>query len=97
MATYFKIAPYNRNLGGITSKGYVITMKPRAVIVKWGSIKSISRKFYWAGRRLPQVKTIKFRTTLQAKQYYQEKVKDKISGGYLKMPRGKRIMKFKDL
>ena len=72
-------------------------MQPRVVIVKWGCITSISRKFYCAVRRLPQVKKIKLRTTLQAKQYYQEKVKDKISGGYLKMPRGKRIMKFKDV
>lgn len=96
MATYIKIAPQETNLGGIASKGYVIYRKQRIVNIKWGAIKSIIRKFYWAGINLPVERSTSFRTIEEAKNYFDEKIRRINRQEYKKLPAGKRIMKNKN-
>ncbi len=95
MATYINIAPLQANLGGITSKGYIINKKGNSVTMKWGAIKSINRKFYWAGKNLPVSKTQTFATPEETIVYIKDKIRRRNNEDYKKLPPGKKILKYK--
>lgn len=95
MATFIKIAPQETNLGGITSKGYIIYRKKRVVYIKWGAIKSIIRKFYWAGVKLPVERSTTFKTVDEANNYFDAKIRHIYRQDYKKLPVGKKILKNK--
>ncbi len=97
MPTYIKIAPLKTNLCGIASRGYVINRREKIVFVKYGAINSNIRKFYWAGRRLPNLVPKKFRSIEAAKKFYKSKIRQIEGESYIKLPPGKKILKFKDL
>jgi len=89
MATFIKIAPYDQNMSGITSKGYMINRKGRTVYIQWGAIKSKSRKFYWAGPNLPQTKTTTFKTLTETMFYLEDKLRRNKRQDYHKLPAGR--------
>ena len=93
MPVFIKIAPQSSNLSGITSKGYELTLKGRSVTMKWGQIKSVKRRFYWAGEHLPQVKIKVLKSKELAVRYYDSRLNEKKRRGYHKLPTGKRILK----
>lgn len=95
MATYIKIAPQDSNRGGIASKGYQIYRRSGRVTIKWGAIISVSRKFYWAGKRLPQIKIIAFKSLKEATSYWVDKIGRIKRQDYKKLPAGKKILKYK--
>jgi len=97
MPTYILIAPLKKNLSGITSKGYIILRKGNSVTVKYGPINSKTRKFYWAGKRMPTILTKNFKTKDKAILYYNSKIRMVESEEYKKLPTGKRILKSQDL
>lgn len=95
MATYIKIKPQESNVSGITSKGYNIYRRGNKVFIKWGAIKSKSRKFYWAGQNLPQSIITEFKTLQETKVFYNDKIRKINREDYNKLPVGKKILKFK--
>jgi len=97
MPTYIKISPLKTNLCGIASRGYVINRRDNTVFVKYGAINSNIRKFYWAGRRLPNLVPKKFRTIEAAKKFYKSKIRMVERESYIKLPPGKRILKWKEM
>lgn len=97
MPTFIKIGPLDKNLCGITSRGYLITRKEKTVFIKYGPINARLRKFYWGGRNLPTPVIKKFRTVERAKIYYKNRIKIVNSDDYRKLPPGKRILKWKDM
>ena len=93
MATYIKIAPQETNLSGIASKGYMINRKGTTVFIKWGAIKSINRKFYWAGKKLPMTKKIIFENIEETISFTKNKIRKITKQEYKKLQRGKQILK----
>jgi hypothetical protein len=95
MATFIKIKPQESNLSGIASKGYNIYRRGNKVFIKWGAIKSQSRKFYWAGPNLPQSKVAEFKTLKETLAFYKDKIRRINNQEYNKLPIGKKILKYK--
>jgi hypothetical protein len=95
MPTFVRISAHEGNLGGITSKGYWIYKRRLVVSIKWGAIKSISRKFYWAGENLPQTKVTEFESADEALRYYNDKLRRIRNEQYSLLPKGKNILKNK--
>jgi hypothetical protein len=95
MPTFIKIAPQRSNQSGITSKGSIICRTGKTVIMKWGAIVSINRKFYWAGHNLPQVKHRKFRTIVEAENHKNERILRRSNKNYQRLPSGQSILKYK--
>jgi hypothetical protein len=92
MPFFIKIARSDKNLCGTTSKGYYISKSGKNVTVKWGSIYSVKRKYYWAGSKLPCVKVRDdLRTQTAADQLYNDRVRRRVKEGYFKLRSDKRI------
>jgi len=97
MPTFIKIGPLEKNLCGITSRGYIISRKGNTVFIHYGSINCFLRKFYWAGRYLPTPVTKKFRRKELAVKYYNDRLNAVEKEEYIRLPPGKKILKFKEL
>jgi hypothetical protein len=82
MPFFVKIAYQAQNKSKITSKGYGIKRVGTIVIVMYGAIKSINRKFYWMGAKLPMVLEYKFKKVEEANHFKKIKIKEKINTGY---------------
>lgn len=95
MPKYIKIAPQESNLNGITSKGYIINKRGVIVYIYWGAIRSISRKFYWAGANLPQTTVREFETPEEAMVFYKDKIRRINNEEYYQLPKGVPILKLK--
>ncbi len=92
---YFSfIGRYDKNLSGNTSQGYYISRSGKVVTVKFGAIHCISRKYYWAGRKLPMVVIRKLKTEEQAIGLYKSRVKQKLKIGFKKLRSDNRIYSF---
>lgn len=95
MPSYVKIKPQESNLSGITSKGYYIYRRLHKVNIKWGAINVKNRSFFWAGDNLPQKKVVEFKTTQEAKDFYNEKINKLNRKDYDKLKIGMKILDFK--
>ena len=95
MPTYVRIGGHQGNVSGSTSKGYIIVRNQKRVIVKWGSIYSKVRRYYWAGYGLPVIKRRSFSTENKAKAYVKDKIRSRELEEYSKLPARVRILHFK--
>lgn len=93
MPVYIKISRQDENLSGVTSKGYLVERKGKTVLLQWGAIISKNRKFYWAGKNLPQSKIVKCKSILAAEAFKREKIVRRNKEKYSKLQPGHRIFK----
>ncbi len=84
-------------MGGVTSKGYYIELRGKNLIVKFGSIHTFKRKFYWAGPRLPMLKPRKLKTLAEAKSLYNDRIRRINNEGYSRLMSTTQIRPFKKL
>jgi hypothetical protein len=94
MPTFVKIGRADYNLSGSTSKGYLIRLTGKKVLVQYGAINTKSRKYYWAGKKLPRVLVRKFRTIVEAERYYNRSLTMRRREEYDKLQAGKRIYRY---
>ena len=97
MPSFVQIGRFDKNLSGNTSKGYCISRSGKTVTVKFGAIHAINRKYYWAGRNLPNVKVSKLKTEDEAIWLYNDKTKRRNAEGYSKLRSDTRIYSFAKL
>ena len=93
MPVYIKISRQDQNQSGVTSKGSVIERKGKTVILQWGAIISKNRKFFWAGKNLPQSTIVKCKSILEAEAFKREKIMRRNNENYSKLQPGSRIYK----
>lgn len=91
MPVYIKISRQDENVSGVTSKGSVIIRKGKTVLLQWGAIISKNRMFYWAGKNLPQCKTVVFKSIIEAEGFKREKIMRRNNEGYSKLQPLQRI------
>jgi len=97
MPSFIKVGRHDENLGGNTSKGYFISRSNKIVTVKYGAIHAVNRKYYWAGRNLPNVKIRKFRTENEAIWLYKDRVRRRHTEGYSQLRSDIRIYTYTKL
>ena len=95
MPVFIKIIRQDENVSGVTSKASVIIRKGKTVLLQWGAIISKNRKFYWAGKNLPQSKAVVFKSIIEADAFKREKIMRRNNERYTKLQPGQRIYKNK--
>lgn len=93
MPVFIKIGRDDRLAGGITSQASIIIRKGKSVLLQWGAIISINRKFYWAGPNLPCQKINRFSSIEDAEKFKREKILRRNRGGFQKLDSNKKIHK----
>ena len=97
MPQFVQIGRHDGNLGGNTSKGYFLSRSGKSTTVKWGAIHSVNRKYYWAGKKLPNIRVRKFDTEEEAKQFYKDRLRRRLKEGYKQLRSDSHIYAFNKL
>ena len=96
MPYFIKIGYQPKNKSKTTCKGYFISRKSNVVTTKFGAIsvqKTIKKKFYWKGMKLPVVNISKFKSSLDAGEFYKTAIHYKLKNGYTQLKEGVKIYK----
>jgi hypothetical protein len=92
---FVRVGIDNTNSNRMTCKGYFISRSGKDVIVRYGPIDVMRRKYYWVGPRTPMEKIYHCRTEELAKTLYRERraaqLKPTNSGRYVRLAPRARI------
>ncbi len=88
----------NKRGGTNSCKGYMVRRTSNKVVVNYGAIDAIMRKYYWAGPGLPMVTRYRCRdeklARKLARRLIQEQLVDRRGGSYKRLGPGKRILNY---
>ena len=90
MAYLVRVGHVPENISGVGSRGYQIFRRSTRVVVRWGGIDVVGRRFRWNGA--PKSKVHPLRTVAKAKAFRIRTIKSQLEQGYSRLPPGARIL-----
>jgi class 3 adenylate cyclase len=93
VAKFLRVGVHDSNVGGYTSKAWMIRRIGLSALLKWGSVEvsraGHGRRIYWTRR--PQQKTLRFRTKGLAINYVRRAIARRVSHRYEELPESVQI------
>ena|SRR6516165_8620078 len=90
MAYLVRVEHVPENVSGVGSRGYQIFRRGTRVVVRWGAIDVVRRRFHWNGA--PKSKVHPLRTLSKAKAFRIRAIRSQLEQGYSRLPAGARIL-----
>lgn len=82
MPYFVRVGLDNTKINRMTCKGYFISRSGKNVIVRYGPIDVVRRKYYWVGPRTLMEKIFRCRSEESAKELYRAKRDEQLDEGY---------------